>query len=121
MKRRLLIRVLLLAAATACSDATGPRASQSDLFFAQQRWAAQDLHDYRFTLQLSCFCGNTDPLRITVIRDKVADVRDLATGQSLALNFGMTVTDLFGVIRTALRDGTPIEAEYDSICSRSCD
>src|SRR3954465_9803631 len=112
MNRRLLVTMLLLAAAAACSDVTGPGASRSDLFFAQQRWAAQDLHNYQFTLQRMCFCGNTDPLRILVIHDTVANVADLTTGESLALNYGMTVTDLFGVIRSAQRAGTPIEAEY---------
>ncbi len=106
--------MLVLAAATACGDATGPNGSSpSRLWFAQERWGAHGFHDYRFTFQRMCFCGNTNPMSITVVHDTVAAVTDLTTGQSLALNVGMTVTDLFGVIHSAQRAGTPIEADYD--------
>lgn len=106
---------LVLGAVTSCSDATGPgRASPLDLFLARQRWTAGGHHSYRYTLQVECFCPNTNPLRVLVIRDTVAAVTDLTTGKSVALYFGMTVGDLFDIVRAAQRAGTPIEASYDA-------
>jgi hypothetical protein len=115
MKHRLLMLSLALGAVTACHDATGPdRASPFDLLLARQRWSAHAYHDYRYTLQVECYCVQTNPLRVTVIHDTVVAVTDMTTAAAVGTNLGMTVEDLFDVIRDAQRSGTPIEARYDA-------
>jgi hypothetical protein len=114
MKLRSLILAASVCAAGACHDATEPsQASPLRLALARQRWASRGYHDYRFTLQRTCFCPNTNPLRIVVVHDTVNAVVDLTTGDGVPRTYGLTVDDLFDVIRRAQEAGTPIEARYD--------
>ncbi|HEY4304277.1 MAG TPA: DUF6174 domain-containing protein [Gemmatimonadaceae bacterium] len=113
MKLQSLIPLLALGAAVSCSDSTAPSGS-IDLLLAKQRWQSHNYHDYRFTLQMTCFCANTNPLRIAVIHDTVFAATDLKTGGSALPHAGMRVNDLFEVVRNAQRAGTPLEVTYDA-------
>jgi hypothetical protein len=104
----------LLSAAASCSDATGPQHDATELRAARQRWQAQNLHTYAFTLQRSCFCGNVDPLYIVVVNDTVAGVLDLQTGAAEDLRSGVTVDGLFAFVQSAIdHHAQLIRAEYD--------
>ena len=109
-----LVGLALLVVAMSCRDATGPVRQTTDLDIAQQRWRAQNLHRYAFTLQSSCFCGNVDPLYVFVESDTVAGVLDLQTGAVLDRQAGKTVEDLFTFIQNAIdRPAQLIRVNYD--------
>jgi hypothetical protein len=104
----------LLVAAIACRDAVGPGHQAIDLEAARQRWQAQNLHTYAFTIQRTCFCGTVHPVYVVVLSDTVAGVLDLQTGETVNRQLGETVDDLFAFIRNAIdRPAQLIRAEYD--------
>lgn len=115
MKPIRLAGLALLVAAASCSDATGPGHQLTDLEAARQRWKAQDLHTYAFTLQRSCFCTNIHPLYVLVLSDTVAGAFDFETGQWVDQQLGETVDGLFTFIQTATdRPARLIRATYDA-------
>ena len=118
MNTKRLISVVLLAIAASCSDAASPRTKASlpvtELNAARQLWKAQDLHTYAFLLQRSCFCGNTLPLFVVVVNDKVAGVLDFQTTEGVDIQLGQTVDDLFAFIKNAIdHQARLIRANYD--------
>lgn len=56
-----------------------------DLQAAEARWAGQNLSAYSFTIEMSCFCPFTDPMRVTVRDGEVVSVTrngaDVPAGQ----------------------------------------
>ena len=115
MKPTPLVFLVLLAGAASCRDAAGPDRHPSDLEAARQRWQAQNLHTYAFTVQRSCFCGNVHPLYVLVLSDTVAGVLDLETAVPVDRQLGETVEDLFTFIQNAIgRPAQLIHAEYDA-------
>jgi hypothetical protein len=115
----------LLVVATSCSDAIGPR-PPSDLEAARQRWQAQNLHTYAFTIQRSCFCANVHPLYVLVLSDTVAGVLDLETADTVDRQLGETIEGLFNFVQNAIdghaqmiraecdaAKGFPTEIDYD--------
>jgi len=110
-----LLGLALLVVATSCSDATGPVPQTKALEAARQQWRNQNLHTYAFTLQRSCFCGNTHPLYIAVLNDAVVAVLDLEAGTELDPKLGETVEDLFTFVETAInRSARLIRVDYDA-------
>jgi hypothetical protein len=106
----------LLAAAISCSDATSPAHQPTDLEAARQRWQAQNLHTYAFTLQRSCFCANIHPLYVLVLSDTVAGVIDLQTGETADRQLGETVDGLFTFVQNAIdHHAHLIRADYDDV------
>ncbi|HVE35585.1 MAG TPA: DUF6174 domain-containing protein [Gemmatimonadaceae bacterium] len=106
--------VALLGLAISCSDAAAPGQHVTDLEAARQRWQTQNLHTYAFTIQRSCFCGNTHPLFVFVVSDTVAGVLDVTTGTPVDRQLGETVDGLFTFIQTAIdRPAKLIRATYD--------
>jgi hypothetical protein len=104
----------LLGLAISCSDAAAPGQHVTDLEAARQRWRTQNLHTYAFTMQRSCFCGNTHPLFVVVVSDTVAGVLDVTTGTQIDRQLGETVDGLFTFIQTAIdRPAKLIRATYD--------
>jgi len=105
----------LLAFSISCADTTPPTRGTSDLAAARQRWQAQNLHTYAFTLQRSCFCVNTHRLYVAVLSDTVVEVLDLDTGLMLDRQLGETVDGLFSFIQNAIdRPAYRIETTYDA-------
>jgi uncharacterized protein DUF6174 len=105
----------LLVVAISCSDAVGPGRRVTALEAAHQRWLAQNLHTYAFTIQRSCFCANTHPLYVLVLSDTVAGVFDFETGEAVDRQLGETVEGLFAFIQNATdRRARLIRAEYDN-------
>jgi uncharacterized protein DUF6174 len=109
-----LTALALLVAAISCSDAVGPGHAITELEAARQRWRAEHLHTYAFTLQRSCFCGNVHPLYVLVLSDTVAGAFDLETGKWVDRRLGETVDDLFTFIENAITTHARlIRADYD--------
>lgn len=105
----------LLVGGIGCSDPVGPGSETSNLEAARQRWRAQNLHTYAFTIQRSCFCANVHPLYVLVMNDTVAGALDLETGESVDRRSGETVEDLFAFIQNAIdRPAYLIRAKYDA-------
>ena len=106
--------VTLLAFAASCSDAAGPGQHVTDLEAARQRWRAENLHTYAFTIQRSCFCVNIHPLFVVVVSDTVAGVLDVTTGTPVDRQLGETVDGLFAFIQNAIdRHAQKIDVMYD--------
>jgi uncharacterized protein DUF6174 len=104
----------LLILAISCSDASGPELQVPGLNAARQRWRAQNLHTYAFTIQRSCFCANVHPLYVLVLSDTVAGVLDFQTGEEVDRRLGETVEGLFTFIQNATDQSAQlIRAEYD--------
>jgi hypothetical protein len=105
----------LFVAAMSCSDALAPQRETTDLEAAHQRWRAQNLHTYAFTLQRSCFCVNIHPLYVAVVNDTIVGVLDLEAATFVDLQFGETIEDLFTFVQTAIdRPAQLIRVEYDT-------
>jgi hypothetical protein len=114
MKPIHLAGLVLLVAASSCSDATSPQNQRIDLEMAQQRWHAQNLHTYAFTLQRICECLPTSPLYVAVVNDAVVEVLNLQTGEAVDLRLGQSIDGLFTFIQNAIdRHAARIQAEYD--------
>lgn len=117
MHRLRLAALALLGAAASCSDVTGPRKQiTQDLHAAHDRWRAQKLHTYAFTLQRSCFCVNVHPLYVFVQNDTVAGVLDLETGAQVDPQLGETVEGLFTFVQSALDSRAAVlQVQYDPV------
>jgi hypothetical protein len=114
MKLLRLVVLPLLVVAASCSDSLAPEAR--GFFAAHQKWSAQNLHTYAYTLQRSCFCMNVHPLYVAVVNDTVAGVIDLETGEQVDSRLGETIEDLFAFIGKAIdRPAELIRVEYDSV------
>jgi len=106
----------LLVVAMACRDSVAPQRQTTDLEAAHQRWRAQNLHTYAFTLQRSCFCGNVHPLYIAVVNDTAVGAFDLQTGTWVDRQLGETIEDLFTFVQSAIdRPAQQIRVEYDAV------
>ncbi|HEY9228023.1 MAG TPA: DUF6174 domain-containing protein [Gemmatimonadaceae bacterium] len=107
--------VALLVVAMSCSDAVGPQRQTTDLEAAHQKWRAQNLHTYAFTLQRTCFCVNIHPLYVAVVNDTVVAVIDFETGAAVDRQFGQTIEDLFTFVQGAIdRPAQKILVQYDA-------
>jgi len=129
MKTLRLARLALIAITISCGSAAdsvhqiaGPEQQPSvpgnlrtDLQAARDRWQAQKLHTYAFTLQRSCFCVNVHPLYVVVLADTVAVVLDLETAQPVDVRLGQTVDGLFTFIQNAIdQKAVLLRAQYDA-------
>jgi len=114
MKALRLAAISALVAVTSCSDAVAPQRQIVDFEAAHQRWQAQNLHTYAFTLQRACFCANVHPLYVAVVSDTIAGVLDFETGTWVDRQLGKTVEDLFTFVQGAIdRRAARIDVAYD--------
>jgi hypothetical protein len=95
MRALLLVSALLLLALPASAAAD----DLSDLRAAQERWAAADIDDYKFQVQIGCFCppNITRPRTVTVKNGKAVEPPKVVRRYS-------TVPKLFHVIQAAIND-----------------
>lgn len=104
----------LLVLTISCRDVVGPKHQIAELQSARQKWRAQNLHTYAFTLQRNCECLNVDRLYVLVESDTVAGAFDLDTAEWVNHQFGRTVEDLFTFIQSAIdQRADVIRVEYD--------
>jgi hypothetical protein len=79
-------------------------------------WVARGISDYRFQLQISCFCGGdvTRPVLLEVRNGAVAKVWDLGTGRPVAnLSLYPTITTLFDKAIAKRSGGGNVSVAYD--------
>ncbi|GBF80285.1 lipoprotein [Aphanothece sacrum FPU1] len=84
----------------------------------RQLWRLQNINNYQFTYQQQCFCvapGNI-PLKVAVKNDKITQVVDLKTNQTIPnLGFPKTIDQLFQILEKAIQSkADEISVTYDS-------
>jgi hypothetical protein len=124
---------LAMAGAAGCSDdspATGLGAQQvvvprdtitgsgqlSELQERRAAWVARGITDYRFQLQISCFCAGdiTRPVLVEVRGGSVTKVWDLQTGKPVAITAAYpTITKLFDDAIAKRSGGGNVSVAYD--------
>ena len=129
----LIAACLAIAAAVACSSespATGIGAQQvlisqdtitgsgqlSELQERRAAWVAREISDYRFQLQISCFCGSeiTRPVLVEVRSGAVAKVLDLETGRPVEItSLYPSITALFDKAIVQRSGGGNVSVTYD--------
>jgi hypothetical protein len=79
---------------------------------ALETWQDEGPRSYVYTFQRSCFCDDTEPMRITVRDGDVDEAVGLETG--LPKEDSVTMTELLqDVVEHAERDPDEFDAEYD--------
>lgn len=113
------ILLFLLAACIRPEGTQQPTAAQADLQQAQQRWQAQTLDSYSYTLALSCFCVDEvrQPVVITVTDGETASIVRAEGGDPASAEFFVdynTVDKLFALIQKAIDEGADeVAVTYD--------
>ncbi len=119
MYRKCLLGLAVLAGMSgACSDPVSGQ--QRELDANRGLWSDENITEYTYTLQISCFCPPeiTQPVVVRVSQDSILSVVSVASGEpvegSLVGNF-YTVEDLFDVVQDAI-DGEAHELSvtYDA-------
>jgi hypothetical protein len=101
----------------ACAGPYGE--AQGELSQNEQKWAAQNIDDYRYTLRILCFCPEDirDPVVVEVRDGATQSVTYAADGRPATNNLfesANTVDELFDIIRGSIaRKVDKITVEYD--------
>ena len=88
----------------------------SELQQHRAAWLLRRIDDYRFQLQISCFCGAeiTRPVAIEVRGGAITKVEDLATGRPVAqVSAYPTITKLFDAAIDERSRGGSVSVAYD--------
>ena len=88
----------------------------SELQEHRAAWVSREIDDYRFQLQISCFCGGqiTRPVVIEVRQGAIAKVQDLETGNAVAdVSAYPTITKLFDAAIAERSGGGHVSVAYD--------
>jgi uncharacterized protein DUF6174 len=102
--------------AVASRDTIPGTGELSELQARRATWVSRGIDDYRFTLQISCFCGGdiTRPVLIEVRGGAIAKVRDVATGKAIAnVSAYPTITRLFDAAIAERSRGGNVSVTYD--------
>lgn len=133
LPRRIAASLVIAAVVVACSDdsPTAGLGSQqvllaqdtitgsgqlSELQERRAAWVARGISDYRFQLQISCFCGSeiTRPVLVEVRGGAVATVLDLETGKRVANpSLYPSITALFDAAIAKRSGGGNVSVAYD--------
>ncbi len=104
--------------AGACSDPVSGR--QRELDSHRDLWNDENITEYTYTLQITCFCPPeiTQPVVVRVSQDSILSVVNAANGEpvdgSLLGNF-YTVDDLFDVVQDAIDgEAQQLSVTYDA-------
>jgi hypothetical protein len=100
----------------ALTDTVTGSGQLSELQQRRAAWLLRAIDDYRFQLQISCFCGAeiTRPVIIEVRGGAIAKVEDLATGRAVPdLSAYPTVTKLFDDAIDERSRGGSVSVAYD--------
>ena len=88
----------------------------SELQDRRAAWVSRGINDYRFRLQISCFCGGdiTRPMLIEVRGGAIVKVWDLETGKAVAnVSAYPTITSLFDAAIAERSRGGNVSVAYD--------
>ena len=110
---RVAASIVVLSTLAACSDLFSPSA-KSRLQENRDKWRAQGLTTYAFTLRQACFCAINGPVRVVVINGTVFSATQISTGQALDTRFVSTIESLFDFIERGIANHYAVlEVTYD--------
>ena len=105
--------MLGLVALAGCTDLFGPSA-KSRLNENRDKWRAQGLTSYSFTLRAACFCAINGPVRVVVSNNTVATATLVQTGQPIDTRNVSTIEALFDFIEHGIANHYAVlDVTYD--------
>ena len=105
--------MLLYSALAGCSDLFSP-SSKSRLDENRDRWRAQGLNAYTFTLSQFCFCAINGPVRVFVSNGAVINATQISNGQALDTRFVSSIESLFDFIERGIaKHSAVLDVTYD--------
>ena len=105
--------LLLYSALAGCSDLFSP-SSKSRLDENRDKWRAQGLTAYTFTLNQFCFCAINGPVRVFVSNGTVINATQISNGQALDTRFASSIESLFDFIERGIaRHSAVLDVTYD--------
>ena len=105
--------LLVFSALAGCSDLFSPSA-KSRLDENRDKWRAQGLTTYTFTLSQFCFCGINGPVRVFVSNGAVINATQISNGQALDTRFASSIESLFDFIERGIaKHSVVLEVTYD--------
>lgn len=106
--------VAMLIALAGCGDIFSPHRAQSQFEENRDKWRALGMTSYSFTLNQSCFCGITGPVRVGVFNGAVVSALVVSSGQSVDTRFVSTIESLFDFIERGIaKHSAVLEVTYD--------
>jgi hypothetical protein len=110
------ISLLIVAALAACSDGLSPGSARSRLDANRDKWNAQRLNPYAFTLRQLCFCAVNGPVRVVVSNGSVLTATQIANGQALDTRYVSTIESLFDFIERGIANHSVVlDVTYDPV------
>jgi len=107
------VLVTALAAIASCSDLFSP-GDQSRLEENRDKWRAQGLTTYSFTLRQVCFCGINGPVRVVVVNGAAVNATLISNGQLVDPRFVSSIESLFDFIQRGIaKHSAVLEVTYD--------
>ena len=100
-----------------CSSDHKINSVEMDLALAKEKWEKSNINSYSFTMQVSCYCMNTDPNKIEVINNIIKKVNGKNVSQeeleSIYWNV-KSLNELFVIIEKKLsEDPFQYSIKYD--------
>ncbi len=110
---RVATSLLLFSALAGCSDLFSP-SSKSRLDENREKWRAQGLTTYTFTLSQFCFCAINGPVRVFVSNGAVLNATQISNGQALDTRFASSIESLFDFIERGIaKHSAVLDVTYD--------
>ena len=107
------VLVTALAALAGCNDLFSP-GDQSRLEENRDKWRAQGLTTYSFTLRQACFCGINGPVRVVVVNGSAVNATLISNGQTIDPRFVSSIESLFDFIQRGIANHSAVlEVTYD--------
>ena len=103
----------MFSALAGCSDLFSPSA-KSRLDENRDKWRAQGLNTYTFTLSQFCFCAINGPVRVVVSNGAVINATQISNGQALDTRFVSSIESLFEFIERGIaKHSAVLDVTYD--------
>jgi hypothetical protein len=110
---RVVVSIVVIAALAACSDLFSPGA-KTQLKENRDKWRAQGMTSYTFTLRQSCFCAITGPVRVSFSNGSVIRATQNSNGQTIDTRFVSTIESLIDFIERGIENHyATLEVTYD--------
>lgn len=120
-RRRVLQGVAAVVLGVLAGCTTGPsddlERERQRLEQARAQWRSQNIEDYRYVFQRSCFCGPEarEPALVNVRRGAIVSVEHVATGAPQDPVFYYTIEGLFDLLEDSIDQGAAsLNVTYDS-------
>ena len=108
-------RMILSEQQVSVINGTALMEAQKELNTNKEKWEKNDIQDYSYQFQRSCFCPQeiTRPVEITVKDGNVTDAQFSDIKDKPPEQNQLSINSLFGIIQDAIDRGSQIEVKYD--------